>query len=98
MAAAAPLFGSQALSVAEIGSWGARLVELPDGYETVLWADIVTDHLDLVLQGIDQVVRNVAVDGVSLAAADGTAHGIRYRIDGSGPPLLLFPTALAPTQ
>ena len=79
----------------------ATLVILRD-YLSLNWADAVADRtgdigsamLDL-LSRMDQLRRHRAVP---LTESEGEWAGISYRIEGSGPPLVLLPLALAPSQ
>jgi SAM-dependent methyltransferase len=77
----------------------ATLVWLP-GYFSPPWADPIADHtrpvenalLDLVFR--DQLQKDTLRSG----ALRGTVAGITYDVQGEGPPLVLLPLSLAPSQ
>jgi SAM-dependent methyltransferase len=80
---------------------GATLVALPD-YFSPPWADVIADRTDAIgdallafLAAADQqhgTTRRTLPEGA------GEVAGISYRIQGMGPPLVLFPLGLAPSQ
>ncbi len=79
----------------------ATLVTLRD-YLGVVWADVAADRTQEVgtamldsLQRADLRHRGKAV---VLPEGEGEVAGIAYRIRGAGPPLVLLPLALAPSQ
>ncbi len=84
----------------EMEGWGGvSFTELPADYAAQLWTDIVRDHTGLVVRAIRDLTERVpAVATVGLPESEGVIRGVRYRIQGSGPPLLLFPIGLAATQ
>ena len=73
-----------------------EFVALP-GYESPIWADTVADRLEEVKSAlVDFLTRADAKRGGPLATvtpttAAGECEGLRYRIRGKGPPLLLLP-------
>ncbi len=77
---------------------GPTLVNWPAGYESAAWADVVHDHTGLVTETLVEQASTWAAKAVALTAQEGETEEIRYRISGSGSPLLLFPLDLAPTQ
>ncbi len=74
---------------------GCRRVVLP-GYDAPGWADVVADRADAivaVLRGLTGGAR-----GPDLKPGAGLHAGIAYDVRGDGPPLVLFPFFLAPSQ
>jgi SAM-dependent methyltransferase len=77
---------------------GARRFVL-DGYEAPGWADVVADRGDDIVRELADHLGPIAADAPSVAVARaGTHAGIAYRIEGSGPALVLLPFFLAPSQ
>ena len=79
----------------------AAVIQLPD-YLGETWSDVVADRTREVgvpmlefLQCVDQ--RN-ASKALTLPESAGEIAGISYRVRGTGPALILFPLALAPSQ
>ena len=78
---------------------GANLLRLRD-YYSPMWADVIADRaeeigssmLDFLAQGENPL------EPLTLPEGEGEVAGISYRIRGSGPPLVLFPLGLAPSQ
>src|SRR5215831_4047592 len=67
------------------------------------WADAVADRTDEIAERILAFLDRLAAEGPRPAAPrsarqEGTHAGISYRIEGSGPALLLLPFFLAPSQ
>lgn len=80
---------------------GASLINLLD-YFSPLWADVLGDRAKDVgaammdfLSAIEQQQR---LKEVARVEAEGEIADISYSIRGSGPPLVLFPLGLAPSQ
>lgn len=82
---------------------GATDVVLRD-YPDTLWSDPVAerpaDTGPAVLAFLADVAQRVAVEPLDVAHADeeGMVAGITYRVQGSGPPVVLLPLALAASQ
>ena len=73
---------------------GASRVVLA-GYDAPGWADVVADRTDeivAVLSGLPDL------PAVRLPQGDGMVAGISYSVRGEGPPLVLLPFFLAPSQ
>ena len=72
------------------------------GYAHVPWSDIAADRTDELKACITQFAARTAerepVPASQLAETEGEVAGLRFRIMGSGPPLVLLPLGLAPTQ
>jgi hypothetical protein len=79
----------------------ATLVALPD-YFSPPWADVITDRTDAmrgaILDFLASYDRRHGTTQVTLPEGAGEVAGIPYRIQGMGPPLVLFPLGLAPPQ
>jgi SAM-dependent methyltransferase len=81
------------------------LAELPGaashllrGYEWLPWSDAIADRgLEVAAAMLDFLGRH-PVPAVSLSEGEGETAGITYRIRGAGPPLVLMPLSLAPSQ
>lgn len=78
-----------------------RLVTLRD-YAILGWTDVVADHRDEIgsamLQFLARMNRTAGAKSVPPAAGEGEIAGISYRIRGAGPPLVLLPLWLSPSQ
>jgi SAM-dependent methyltransferase len=72
------------------------------GYTSALWTDTVADRADEVaaalLDHLAEAERRAPLQPVEAVDDEGEVAGITYRARGSGPPLLLFPVYLAPSQ
>ena len=78
-----------------------NLITIPN-YEMLGWTDVNVDHADEIGQTILHFLANhhsTEVEPVRQQTnLEGEIAGIRYQIRGSGPPLLLLPLGLAPSQ
>jgi SAM-dependent methyltransferase len=90
----------RARALADRFSHGA-FVPLP-GYSSPIWADIIADRLDDVSSALhdhwSSVAAPIAPSAVSLPPGQGMHEGLQYRVQGRGPPLLLLPLSLSPSQ
>lgn len=86
---------------------GARklLADLPSaashflrGYEWQPWSDVITDRGSEVGLAMLNFLDRHPVPTIRLSEGEGETAGITYRIRGTGPPLVLMPLALAPSQ
>lgn len=68
------------------------------GYDAPGWADVVADRTDEIVQEMSGFLATLEADVPASPAREGVHAGISYRIDGSGPALLLLPFFLAPSQ
>jgi SAM-dependent methyltransferase len=68
------------------------------GYDAVGWSDVVADRTAEVADIMVGFLRDAGVPSSSLAAGSGAHAGLTYRVEGSGPPLILLPFFLAPSQ
>jgi len=76
---------------------GARRVVL-GGYDAPGWADVVADCTDEIVQAMSGFLGGLRADVPANPAREGVHAGISYRIEGSGPALMLLPFFLAPSQ
>ena len=81
---------------------GATLLALRDYSSAGSWLDMVADRTEEIgltmMKLLARMSQERNVKGVSLPEGEGEVAGISYRVEGSGPPLLLFPLALALSQ
>jgi SAM-dependent methyltransferase len=65
-------------------------------------ADVVADHTaaigETMLTWLTRLEQRHPIPSVTLPEGDGEVAGISYRVRGAGPPLLLLPLGLAPSQ
>ncbi|HML09488.1 MAG TPA: methyltransferase domain-containing protein [Stellaceae bacterium] len=81
------------------------LAELPGaeahflrGYGWEPWSDVALDRGPEFAAALLDFLDRHPLDAVALSEGEGEAAGITYRIRGAGPPLVLMPLALAPSQ
>jgi SAM-dependent methyltransferase len=71
-------------------------------YLDVNWSDVIADHRDAIgdtmLDFLARMDRKVNLPPANSLTSDGEVAGISYRVMGSGPPLVLLPLVLAPSQ
>jgi SAM-dependent methyltransferase len=81
---------------------GATLITLRDYVSPTIYADVVADRsADIGAAMMDFLARMDQVRGprtVTLPKSEGEVAGISYRVEGSGPPLVLLPLGVAPSQ
>jgi SAM-dependent methyltransferase len=102
----------QAPTLIVTGDWGApaarakrladafansTLVTLAD-YASPIWADPLADRTEEIYPAVTAVLDQSALSDAGLSAQSGEVAGLTYDIQGAGPPLLLLPLALAPSQ
>jgi SAM-dependent methyltransferase len=79
----------------------AASLTLP-GYLSLLWSDVMADRGaeigPAMLGFLDRAGQGAPVAPVTLPERQGEAAGISYHIRGAGPPLVLLPLDLAPSQ
>jgi SAM-dependent methyltransferase len=77
------------------------LCELCD-YASPMWADTVSDRTADVAKALCEFLARVdrehALSPTAQLQDDGEIAGIRYRVRGAGPPLVLLPLSMAPSQ
>jgi SAM-dependent methyltransferase len=81
------------------------LAELPEatshvlhGFECHPWSDVIADRRSEIDAAMLGFLARHPVAAVSLPEREGAAAGISFRIRGAGPPLILMPLDLAPSQ
>ena len=80
----------------------ARLVPLPN-YSGAIWSDVAFDRTDDIGTAMMDFLalmdaRRAGDKTVTLTEGSGDIDGLTYHIRGSGPPLVLLPLQLAPSQ
>jgi SAM-dependent methyltransferase len=75
----------------------ARSVRLQD-YTDAAWADAVAERRAEIEPAVLNFLSETAIPAAHLENGSGMAAGITYRIAGSGPPLVLLPLSLSPSQ
>ena len=98
--------GDQGPTVENVRAAMARLqkasVVFLTGYSVLGWSDVVADRPgeigSALLQFLSQVTSPPGRDFASPTEKEGEIGGISYRIQGAGPPLVLLPLFLAPSQ
>jgi SAM-dependent methyltransferase len=80
---------------------GAQLVRLGD-YQIRAWSDAAAERTDELVGAMLDFLARMTASGpsgiVPLREGEGEIAGISYRIRGAGPPLVLLPMFLAPSQ
>ena len=84
-----------ARAMARLG--GARRVVLA-GYDAPGWADVVADRTDEIAGEMMEFLDTLKAHAPTGEPREGTHAGISYRVEGSGPALVLLPFFLAPSQ
>jgi SAM-dependent methyltransferase len=69
-----------------------------DNYEALGWSDVVRDCTAEIADRMTGFLSRFAADAPGRPSAEGSHAGISYRVEGSGPALLLLPFFLAPSQ
>jgi len=78
----------------------ATYIILP-GYEGQLWDDIVDDKKDEISSSLLNFLRRIDKQNKAytpVVEGSGKISGIPYEIQGSGPPIVILPIGLAPSQ
>ena len=68
------------------------------GYECLPWADIIADRNAEIGPAIAAFLDVNTIPPISLPEVESEISGITYRVRGNGPPLVLMPLDLAPSQ
>src|SRR5689334_4425451 len=80
---------------------GIASVRLAD-YEALMWSDLAADRGSEIASAMHDFLQSVdrrpSPETLRLPETAGEAAGISYRIRGAGPPLVLMPLELAPSQ
>src|ERR1051326_1062631 len=69
-----------------------------DNYEALGWSDVVKDCAAEIAGQMTGYLARIAADAPGPLPAEGSHAGISYRIEGTGPALLLLPFFLAASQ
>jgi SAM-dependent methyltransferase len=69
-----------------------------DNYEALGWSDVVQDCAPEIAGRMTGFLQRLTADAPAPPAREGSHAGVSYRIEGSGPALLLLPFFLAPSQ
>lgn len=67
-------------------------------YECLPWTDVIAERAADITPAVLQFLDTHPIPPASLPAGEGEVGGITYHIRGSGPPLVLMPLDLAPSQ
>jgi SAM-dependent methyltransferase len=67
-------------------------------YDAAAWSDVIADRAGEVAGAIAAFLADVPLDRAALDARSGAHAGLSFRIEGQGPPLILLPFFLAPSQ
>jgi SAM-dependent methyltransferase len=68
------------------------------GYDWQPWSDAIADHGSEIGAAILDFLDRHPVPAIRFSEGEGEAAGITYRVRGAGPPLVLMPLSLAPSQ
>ena len=68
------------------------------GYEWLPWSDVIADRGAEIGAAMLDFLDRHPLPAVRLSEPEGEVAGITYRIRGGGPPLVLMPLSLAPSQ
>jgi SAM-dependent methyltransferase len=73
-----------------------------NGYESMMWSDMVAERTAEIgatmVEFLPRIDQRSPAPPVRLPEGEGEAAGVSYRIRGTGPPLVLLPLDLAPSQ
>lgn len=90
--------GSQVVPRARSLAPEARVLTLEE-YVDASWSDVIADRADAVGTALlDHIHGGPRLPDVSAGLGSGSIAGIRYEARGNGPPLVLLPLGLAPSQ
>jgi SAM-dependent methyltransferase len=67
-------------------------------YDAEAWSDVIADRGGEVAGTMAAFLAEVRLEPAALAARSGAHAGLTFRIEGQGPPLVLLPFFLAPSQ
>jgi SAM-dependent methyltransferase len=67
-------------------------------YEAAAWSDVIDDRAGEVAGAMAAFLADVPLQPIALDARMGNCAGLTFRIEGRGPPLILLPFFLAPSQ
>ena len=79
----------------------AAKVTLPQ-YAVLSWSDFIRDHSKRIGTAVsaflERMSQESSPDEIPLSSGEGEVAGITYRVEGNGPPIVLLPLMLAPSQ
>ena len=84
-------------ALADPATGGVRHICLPD-YNLLAWADVAVDRGAAVGDALLAFLTEIPCPAAALAEGEGDVAGITYRVRGAGPPLILMPLFLSPSQ
>jgi SAM-dependent methyltransferase len=67
-------------------------------YKAEAWSDVVADRAGDVGDAMTAFLSEVQLESAALDARSGAHAGLTFRIEGQGPPLILLPFFLSPSQ
>ena len=67
-------------------------------YDAEAWSDVVADRAGEVAGAMAAFLADVSLAPATLDARNGSHAGLTFRIEGEGPPLILLPFFLSPSQ
>jgi SAM-dependent methyltransferase len=73
-------------------------VELPSDYDVQGWSDVITDHAPAICAGIRRLASTAPLPDANVPLGEQEIEEIRLVVEGSGPPLVLIPSGLWPSQ
>jgi SAM-dependent methyltransferase len=93
--------GAERVATALRSVEGVASVRLAD-YEALMWSDLAAERGAEIARAMHEFLQSVdrrpLPEAVRPGESEGEAAGISYRIRGAGPPLVLMPLELAPSQ
>jgi ubiquinone/menaquinone biosynthesis C-methylase UbiE len=69
-----------------------------DSYEALGWSDVAADRSAEIAAVMTEFLQRRTADAPPASPTEGSHAGISYKVEGSGPALLLLPFFLAPSQ
>lgn len=67
-------------------------------YDAAAWSDVIADRAAEVAGAMVALLADVPLEPAALDARNGAHAGLTFRIEGEGPPLVLLPFFLSPSQ
>ncbi|HEY8872614.1 MAG TPA: hypothetical protein VIM52_06260, partial [Stellaceae bacterium] len=86
------------VSVRAAGRLPGAQRQIIDNYEALGWSDVVHDCSAEIAGRMTGFLQRFTADAPPAPPSEGSHAGVTYRIEGSGPALLLLPFFLAPSQ
>src|SRR5204863_9661848 len=76
----------------------SAMLPVIDNYEALGWSDVVRDCAAEIADRMTGFLPRFTADQLRPGVTEGSHAGVSFRIEGSGPALLLLPLFLAPSQ